>query len=428
MNTLKKTLEKTLMERKEEYLEYLKELVSIDTRVLGHGILGGLEKGGQEYLEELSKNFNVDNIVKENLTEEILIKAYEKYGEGNLGHNNDNRYNLIMEFLGKSDKSIVFNGHIDTMPPGDEIVWTYGPHNPTVDNNKLYGLGVCDMKSGLLASLLAVKLLKDAKLELPVNVKIASVANEEGGGNGSIVSAMNGLKGDCVVVCEPTTDILYLAHMGFVFYKVTVKGKAVHSGSKWDGVNAIEKAIKLIEELYKIESEWISMYKHKLLPPPSLNVGEIEGGSAASTTADSCTFKVCIHYLPNVMSYKTVCEEIETRLNKLSKEDKWLVDNMPKLEIYQAGGSFEMEDNHRVVNIFKESYKSLFNKEVLVSGSPAGCDSRVWRNIGKCPTIQYGPGRNDQCHTIDEHINIQEFFDAILLYANFILNFNDDVI
>ncbi|MFV0519402.1 MAG: M20 family metallopeptidase [Lachnospirales bacterium] len=412
-----------LEQRKDEYLGYLKDLVSIDTQVIGHGILGGLEKEGQLYLEFLANKIGANSIVKENLDEDILIKANEKYSEGNLGHNNRDRYNLLMSFNGKSDKTIIFNGHIDTMPPGDETLWSNKPHTPTVKDGKLYGLGVCDMKSGLMASILAVKLIKDVGEELPVNVKIASVANEEGGGNGSIVAAMNGLKGDCVIVCEPTTDNLYIAHMGFIFYEVTVKGKAIHSGSKEDGINAVDKAIKIINELYKMEERWQKDFTYSLLPKPSLNVGVIEGGVAASTTAESCSFKVCIHYLPQIMSREMVVNDFENSILEVSKKDEWLFENPPYMNIYQAGGSFEMEKDHRVVDVFKKSYNKITGKEVVVTGCPAGCDSRIWKNIANCPTIQFGPGRNDQCHTIDEHIDINQFYEAILIYADFILNF-----
>lgn len=95
----------------------------------------------------------------------------------------------------------------------------------------MYGRGTADMKGGLMASVMAVQLLKDAGLEkLPGDVMITSVCDEEGGGNGSMQAIMSGQKADGVVVCEGTSDELILAHMGFVFFKVEFEGKACHSG------------------------------------------------------------------------------------------------------------------------------------------------------------------------------------------------------
>ena len=56
-----------------------------------------------------------------------------------------------------------------------------------------------------------------------------------------------------------------------------------------------------------------------------------------------------------------------------------------------------------------------------VVGSPSGCDSRTWRNIAGCPTLQYGPGELSQCHSVDEHIDLDMYYDAILTYAALIL-------
>ena len=66
-------------------------------------------------------------------------------------------------------------------------------------------------------------------------------------------------------------------------------------------------------------------------------------------------------------------------------------------------------------------------EEVTVTGSPAGCDSRIWRNILDVPTIQYGPGRLEECHAPNEYVEIQQFFDAILIYAELILNWKGRV-
>ena len=68
--------------------------------------------------------------------------------------------------------------------------------------------------------------------------------------------------------------------------------------------------------------------------------------------------------------------------------------------IYQSGGGFEMDENALFVDSFKRAYSEARGKNVKVVGSPAGCDSRLWRNIADCPTIQFGPGNLAQCHGI----------------------------
>ena len=50
---------------------------------------------------------------------------------------------------------------------------------------------------------------------------------------------MQGFKADAAMVCEPTDLHLQVGHMGFIFYKFSLLGKASHSGRKWEGENAI---------------------------------------------------------------------------------------------------------------------------------------------------------------------------------------------
>lgn len=105
------------------------------------------------------------------------------------------------------------------MPIGNKEDWKYNPFGE-INEKYIYGRGTTDMKGGLMAAIMAIKLLKDSNVELPCNVVINSVADEEGGGNGSIVTAMNkNIHGDGVIVCEPSDNKILVAHMGFVFLK-----------------------------------------------------------------------------------------------------------------------------------------------------------------------------------------------------------------
>ncbi|WP_130805842.1 M20 family metallopeptidase [Senegalia massiliensis] len=416
----------TFEKNKREYLHSLKKLVSIDTQLLGHGILGGKEKEGQEYIEEIFKSLNADEIFKEPMKEETIEQAYREHNEGNLGHNYEDRYNVVAKFNGKSKgKSILFNGHIDTMPPGELSKWKENPHSPYEKEGKLYGLGTADMKSGLMASIMAVKLIKDAGYEIPVDITITSVVDEEGGGNGSIAAIMNGHKADTAIVCEPSENNIIAAHMGFVFFEVKVKGVALHSGYKWNGVNAIEKAIKLIRALNDMEHKWLMKYKHPLLPPPTLNIGVIEGGTAGSTVPDECTFKLCLHYLPKVMNYDQVVKEVTETINLRAKGDDWLQDNMPEISIYQAGGAFEVDLEDEFVKLAKRSMEQVVG-DIQLLGGAAGNDARLFSNILEVPTIIMGPGYAKQCHSPNEYVNIEDYFNFIKIYANLILNMNKE--
>ncbi|BAK98363.1 acetylornithine deacetylase [Oscillibacter valericigenes Sjm18-20] len=417
-----RNLQQVLQEHREEYIQYLKEIVAIDTHDLGHGIDGGLEEKGQEYMEALFRSMGASRVVRDQMAEDAISRCLREHQEGNPNHNYDRRFNVYATFSGGDGPSLMFNGHMDTMPAGNESAWRFPPHQPTVENGRLYGLGTADMKGGLMAGVLAVKLLQDAGISLSGDVMITSVCDEEGGGNGSMQAIMSGEKADAVIVCEATGDQAVAAHMGFVFFRVTVEGRSNHSGAKWKGVSAIEKTFKIIRELDEMEHRWLLTYKHPLLPAPNLNVGTIHGGTAGSTVAGSCNFETCIHYLPGVMSYSQIVAEFTDAIDRVCRSDLWLQEHRPTVLMYQAGGPFEMDVNHPLVSSLCRAYQTGRGKPLEVVGYPAGSDARLWRTVAGIPTLQFGPGNLEQCHAVNEYVEIESYLQSIRIYAELILD------
>ncbi len=402
-----------------DYLKPLIDLISCKTEVIGHGIDGGFEINGQNYLEKLFLTMGASNVKKSDLQEIDIQKSVEKYSEGNLGHNYDRRYNLYAHFKSHSNKTLMFNGHIDTMPPGNIEKWTIPPYKGTIVNDRIYGLGSCDMKAGLMSSIMAVKLLQDCGYDLPCNIVFTSVVDEEGGGNGSIQAVMDGETADGVIVCEPTSGDLVIATMGFLFFRVSIEGLGIHSGNKSFGVNAIEKSLKIVKSLEDLESQWHQDKSIHLLPAASINIGTIKGGTAASTVADRCIMEIGVHYHIGMQRR----DVIESVLGAINVDDSWLKDHPPVINIYQSGESFFMDTESSLVRTFCKSFKKVTQKDISFVGSPAGCDSRIWKNLANCPTIQFGPGNLEQCHSIDEYVSLKSYLESILVYAQVILDF-----
>jgi len=268
---------------------------------------------------------------------------------------------------------------------------------------------------------LPIILPKESKIDYNGQVKIIAVADEEGGGNGSIHAAMTGVEGDALIIAEPTNSQIMTAHMGFVFYQFDVVGKPIHSAEKWSGVSAIEKMYKVVNALDEVEKKW-AKYSYLDMPPANINVGEFNGGSAGSVVAASCTIKTCVHYLPHVMSRKEVDNDVYSAIDKVCDNDEWLKENRVKISVYQQGGSFEINPNHEFVQALKKTTDRVTSKDTVVASMSVGCDARVYSNISNIPTVVQGPGEPKECHTIDEKIKIDDFFEAILIYASFIID------
>jgi acetylornithine deacetylase len=122
------------------------------------------------------------------------------------------------------------------------------------------------------------------------------------------------------------------------------------------------------------------------------------------------------------MTHEQVVAEFKQAITLASDGDAWLKEHRPKVTIYQAGGAYEMEAEHALVDSFQRAFTAVKYRSSRLTGSPAGCDSRIWKNIAGRPTIQFGPGGIAQCHSVDEYIMVDDYYDAILVYAHLILD------
>ncbi|HAN95444.1 MAG: ArgE/DapE family deacylase [Limnochordia bacterium] len=409
-------LQAALRQNRDKYIRLLQELVRIDTSVIGHGIEGGRELKGQQFLAEQIAAMGGTYEFRE-VNEELIQEGIRRYGEGNPGHNYQDRPNLLGIFPGTGGgRSLVLNGHVDTMPYGERKLWAFDPFSGAEVEGVIQGLGTTDMKGGLAAALAAIDLVKSAGLKLKGDVFFQSVIDEEGGGNGTLAFAVQGFKADGAVVCEPTDLHLQVGHMGFIFYKFSFLGKAIHSGRKWEGENAIEYAVKLMARLNELEHKWLLKYKHPLLPPPTLNVGEIHGGDAGSTVPAECTFKICVHYYPG-LTKEIIENDILAAVRSLEAAEPWLQVNPIQVECYQEGGPYEISQDHPLV----KTAASFLPEGKIITASPAGNDARLLQNIAGIPTIVLGPGKPEQAHSINESIPVEDYLTAILLYANLLV-------
>lgn len=407
----------------EQYIQFLTQLVQTDTQVIGHGVAGGNEQAGQEIVKvKLNEiGFTIDEFPVED-------EKIKKYPGANLGHNNEGRNNLVGVIKGTGGgRSLILNGHIDTMPFGNRQAWSKDPFCGIIEGDKLYGLGSTDMKASLSAMIMAAEVIKSCDIKLKGDLILQSVVDEEGGGNGTLACVERGYKADAAIVGEPTQLNIQPAHMGFMFHEIKVSGMSIHSSQLWNGVNAIDKAIKIYQSLQELEHQWLMTERHPLLPPPTINLGEIEGGIAGSVVPGSCTLKTCLHYLPKAgQSFEDTRNEVSGQVHRAimnaAQADSWLSEHPPEIEIYQEGFPFETAVDHSVVEEMSKIIRSVFNREAIIEGMPAGCDARLLSQFGLTPTIIVGCGDAKQSHTIDEYVSVSEYLKCIEIYANFIIS------
>ncbi|WP_210486415.1 M20 family metallo-hydrolase [Rufibacter aurantiacus] len=281
--------------------------------------------------------------------------------------------------------TVLLNSHHDTVKPHPS--WTFDPFTPTVQNDKLIGLGSNDA-GGCLVSLIATFLHFYERQDLTYNLVLAATAEEE-------ISGRNGIElvypelGDMefAIVGEPTQMHLAVAEKGLMVLDCLAHGQGGHAARE-EGVNAIHEALPDIE--------WFRTFRFpkesSFLGPIKMSVTIIQAGTQHNVVPDQCKFTVDVRmtdaYQPEeVLSIirEHVKSEVTPRSTRLRPSS--------------------IDQNHPIVQSGIKLGRNLY-------GSPTTSDQALL-NI---PSVKVGPGDSARSHTADEFIYLSELEEGIALY------------
>lgn len=318
-------------------------------------------------------------------------------------------------------RSLILNGHIDVVPEGERLQWDCDPYEGKIEDGKVYGRGTTDMKGGNVAMLFALEALQATGVHLKGDVIFQSVIEEESGGAGTLAAILRGYKADAVLIPEPTNMKIFPKQQGSMWFRLKVKGKSAHGGTRYEGVSAIEKSISVIARLRILEEDRNKRVKDPLyakIPIPlPINIGKIEGGNWPSSVPDLVTLEGRIGVGPEETIHE-VQEEMKQVLSRLKEADSWFAEHPVDLEWYGArwipGG---IEEEHPFVQSIKKNYKEVTQKEAILEASPWGTDGGLFTSIGKIPTVVFGPGTTEVAHHPNEYISIENMLDCAEIIA-----------
>lgn len=398
---------------KQEALDLLIKLISFDSQVIDQGVYGK-EADIQQYLYKMLVDMGAEVTSFEPDNE--LIKHFQDF---NPGHRYNNRPNVVAVFKGTGDgRSILLNGHVDTVSVGGEDLWETPPHTATINGDILTGLGASDMKGGLCALIMAIRLLQKSDRQHKGDIILQCVVDEEGGGNGTLACVEKGYRADVALVAEPTELQICSCHRGALHFAVEIVGKSSHTSVRDNGVNAIEMMRNIMDALTELDCKWAEEKTHRLLPPGAITLTCIEGGSGASMVPDKCKLKVNVKYLPTEV-LEDVKNEIEECIADCAKKDEWLMQNPPRVTWLLQTAAYETGTDNPIIGILQEACRDN-GSECKLTGMPSGTDARLLNNIGNIPSFIFGPGSLSSAHQPNESISISEYFRAVKIFADVI--------
>lgn len=354
------------------------------------------------------------------------------------------RPNLIGHGVGRDDRSLVLNGHIDVVPTGDLSLWSVDPFGGTIKDGRLYGRGSLDMKAGVAAGVAAVKALRDAGLTLDGWIDIHSVVDEEAGGFGSIEAVKRCRKPAGVLVLEPTWGEILPAEGGLDWVRVTIRGRTGHSGWRYNeiypqpqspgrivpAVNAIELGTRFLNALRDFERDRARRLFHPLLPPGvnSINPGAMRAGSGLGPDGlpvvmtnpaiipDVFVVDLDYKFLPQE-DPREVRAEFERFVHHFAQTETWLRENPPAVQWDLHGLYFPPMDtpvDHGLVRSLVANRTSL-GLTAEIKGFIAVCDAAHYAGAG-VPGVIHGPSGNG-LHGADEYVDIDSIVETTRVIA-----------
>jgi acetylornithine deacetylase len=372
---------------------------------------------------------------------EILRERYEQAGlDPHWVAPDPERKNLVGVRRGTGGgRSLALNGHVDTVPPVEPESWANGsPWRPTVRDGRLYGIGATDMKGSDTAMWLVAQALEDEGVELAGDLLLHSVVGEETMqhelGTSAVLEA--GFRADGAVVTEPTSIPRPLTvspvAAGNWYFRIHVEGLSTHCGNRAlairpggpgdaIGVNALEKAVKVVTCLQDLEQQWGLTKSHPYFMPGFFSL--LPGVFYADPGLDipfyfSNRAEVAYSlWYPPEESAQDVQAQIEEHVLTAARLDPWLREHPPRFDWINNWPPASTPWEHPLVQSVAGAHERV-TQVTIPPPSPehpvafgAASDASFYEAAG-IASVVFGPGDLRLAHCKDESVDLDEVIAA----------------
>jgi len=300
--------------------------------------------------------------------------------------------NLVATY-GSGPGGLVLAGHTDTVPY-DETKWSTDPFKITEADDKLYGLGACDMKGFFPVALEAVETFLDKPLSAPITI-VATSDEESSMAGARYLAEQGGPSADYAIIGEPTGLMPVYAHKGIAFMTVKLQGASGHSSNPDLGCNALDSMHKVMGELISFRQSLAERYNNPAfeVQMPTLNLGCMHAGDSPNRICSHAALQIDLRLLPG-MDTQSIMGELKTQLEQ---------------SIAQCGTTLELSTHYPPIPPFESNkdgdlVRTLAKHSGNAPGTVAfGTEGHFLQSLGM-ETVVFGPGSIDQAHQPNEYL------------------------
>jgi succinyl-diaminopimelate desuccinylase len=315
-------------------------------------------------------------------------------------------------------RTLHFTGHYDVVPATSG--WRTDPFEPVIKGKRIYGRGTVDMKGSDVAGIYAIEAMRKAGVTPPWNIEVSFTPDEETGGYAGLgwLVGSGHVKADAAVLCEGgSKERIGYAHRGVLWANVIVIGKSGHASNPKNGINALEKAVPLIEGFQKLAGEYakrktgFKVEKAKLRGPTLMMGGISGGGSKTNTIPDRFMFTIDRRLNPED-KVGAVKGEIMGVVRAAQKKDKELKVKVEYPLHVEPGWTDERE---AICRVAAEAVRGVWRKRPVFRMSLGFNDMHFLTRAG-VPTVGYGVA-GGKAHADGEYMEIPSMLATAKVYA-----------
>lgn len=311
-------------------------------------------------------------------------------------------------------RSLILNGHLDIYETSPD--WTRDPFGPQVEDGKVYGAGIADMKAATTAALAVMRRIMASPVRPRGDVVFQGVSCHFEGGVGTRSLLEAGFTADAAVCGEPTDNTIGTVHRGAAYLKITTYGKQAHTSAKELGLNAIETMEPILAGMRRLEGT-MPYTPHPDLPGgPNLNIGTIHGGTKHNQVPDRCEMTCDLRLLPSQDPYD-VKVQVEQMISDLKADDPRIAATVEFSDHWLSGPRLPYAiDKDSDISTTVAAAVAGTGSEPVYQGIQFWTDMVPLKQFG-IPAVNIGPGTPPYSWA-DEWVELRKYREIIDIYEN----------
>lgn len=334
--------------------------------------------------------------------------------------------------IGTSGPHLMFAGHTDVVPVGDENAWTHPPFAAEIHEGVLYGRGAVDMKGGIACFVAATARYLDKHGHFPGSVSYLITGDEEGPAiNGTIKllewAAARGETWDASLVGEPTNpeklgDMIKIGRRGSLSGRIIVNGVQGHAAYPHLADNPVRGILQLTAALMDTPFD----HGTDEFQPSNLEVTTIDVGNAATNVIPakaSAAFNIRFN---DTWTAETLQAEIVRRLDRAAAEGALRPGRDPvryELTWAERPSHVFLTRNNGLIASLSAAVTKVTGREPKLSTTGGTSDARYIKDY--CPVVEFGLV-GQTMHMVDERVPVAELEELTTIYLAFLEQWFDN--